>query len=92
VVTLLTPFLVAPGQVWLLALEATSSAMLLLIAALHTGRLLRWLRNPPSPALNAGWSTEVQATMATEQTALGGRLISSSKELDAGSGRFLPLK
>jgi hypothetical protein len=66
VVILLTPFLVAPGQVWLLALEATTSAILLLIAALHTGWLLRWLRNPPSPALNGGWSTEVQATMATE--------------------------
>ncbi len=42
--TPLTPFLAAPGQVWLLAFEATSAALLLLLAGLYIGWLLRWLR------------------------------------------------
>jgi predicted anti-sigma-YlaC factor YlaD len=41
--TSLTPFLVAPAQVWLLAFEATASALLLLLAGLHIGWVLRWL-------------------------------------------------
>jgi anti-sigma factor RsiW len=55
-VALLTPFLVAPGQVWLLAFEATASALLLLLAGLHIGWVLRWLRD----------CAPLQATMGTE--------------------------
>jgi predicted anti-sigma-YlaC factor YlaD len=47
-VTSLAPFLAAPEQVWLLVFEATISALLLLIAGLHIGWLLRWLGNPSS--------------------------------------------
>jgi hypothetical protein len=64
--TALAPFLAAPGQVWLLTFEASASALLLLLAGLHTGWLLRWLRNQSSPAQNAGWNTELQSMAATE--------------------------
>jgi anti-sigma factor RsiW len=47
-VTPLVPFLAAPGQVWLLAFQATIAALLLILAGLHTGWLVRWLRNPSS--------------------------------------------
>jgi predicted anti-sigma-YlaC factor YlaD len=43
--TALPPFLATPGQVWYLAVEATTAAMLLLLAGLYIGWLLRWLRN-----------------------------------------------
>jgi anti-sigma factor RsiW len=46
--TSLAPFLAAPEQVWILVFQATIAALLLILAGLHTGWLLRWLRNPSS--------------------------------------------
>ena len=43
--TALPPFLAAPGRVWFLAVEATAAGLLLLLAGLYTGWLLRWLRS-----------------------------------------------
>jgi hypothetical protein len=43
--TALPPFLVAPGRVWFLAVEATAAGLLLLLAGLYIGWLLRWLRS-----------------------------------------------
>ena len=43
-VTSPAPLFVAPRQFWLLAFEATASALLLLLSGLYIGWLLRWLR------------------------------------------------
>jgi predicted anti-sigma-YlaC factor YlaD len=39
-----TPFLAAPGHLWLFVFEATASALLLLLSGLHISWLMRWLR------------------------------------------------
>lgn len=55
-VTALPPFFIVPGQVWYLAFQAVASALLLLLAGLYIGWLLRWLRG--QVALQAVMSTE----------------------------------